>query len=115
LATSPDHPKTWEAGAAKSYLALRWDSDKKMLVADVTYSTRDYADGVHDPETQDATIRFPGVSFDPATKTFIANGVTVARIHPMLFGNHIVLEKGLELSVHRQHGFIYGKIVAENS
>jgi hypothetical protein len=116
LASSPDHPKTWEAGAAKSYLALRWDSKKNMLVADVTYSTQVWADATHPPEEQDEIITFPSVRFDPGTKSFTAKGVTIARLHPMFLGNDIVLEKGMELSVHRKHGFIYGKIiVAENS
>jgi hypothetical protein len=112
LATSPDHPKTWVAGATKSFLALRWDHKLKMLVADVTYSTRLWADDVHPPEEEDYTLGFPGVQLNPQENTLTVNGVTVARLHHLIIGDDIVLEKGFELILDLHKGLIFGSIVA---
>jgi hypothetical protein len=110
-ANSPDHPKTWVSGAAKTHLALGWDCKRNMLVAHVTYSTQLWASNGNNPETEDYTLSFPDVQFNPQDNTFTSNGVTVARLHHTFIGDDIVLEKGFDLSVHRHDGLIFGAII----
>jgi len=110
-AKSPDHPKTWVDGATRIHQDLRWSDDKHMLLADVTYSTRDYADGPHPTQEDDFVLTFPTVHFDPASGEFTAGGVVVARLHGGLFGSEVSLDQKVELSIHRHHGVVYGALI----
>jgi hypothetical protein len=114
-AWSPDHPRTWVDGASRSHQALRWNGDKHLLVADVTYSTADYADNIHPPEEDDLRLTFPTVRFDAATDKFTAGGVTVATLQHGFFGPHVVLAPDVQLSVHRHHGVVWGSLIPGNS
>ena len=109
-AKSPDHPSTWVVGATNIHQALRWDESKRMLVADVKYSTRDYADGIHPTEEGDYTLSFPTVHFDSSSSKFTANGVTLGTLRHGFLGSHVVLDPQVELDVHRHHGKIYAVI-----
>lgn len=110
-AWSPDHPKTWVDGAMRAHQSLRWSDDRHMLVANVTYSTADYADNTHPPEQDEYTLTFPTVHFDPASGTFTAGGVTVARLEHGFFGSHVVLASNVQLSIHRHRGVIVGALI----
>jgi hypothetical protein len=114
-ARSPEHPSTWVDGAARTHQDLRWDGDRHTLFADVTYSTADYADNTHPPESEDFTLTLPEVRFDPSSRRFTADGVTVATLQHGFFGSHVVLEPEVELSIHRHHGVIYCALVPGNS
>jgi hypothetical protein len=111
-AKSPDHPKTWVDGATRTHQELRWSDEKHMLVADVVYSTADFADGPHPTQEDDFTLTFPTVHFDPASGKFTANGVVVARLHGGLFGHEVALDPKVDLSIHRHHGVVYGALIA---
>lgn len=110
-AKSPDHPSTWVVGATNIHQALRWDESKRMLVADVKYSTRDYADGIHPTEESDYTLSFPTVHFDSSSNKFTAHGVTIATLRHGFLGSRVVLDSRVELDVHRHHGKIYAMII----
>jgi hypothetical protein len=110
-AASPDHPHTWVSGADNVRQALRWDDNRQMLVADVKYSTVAYADDTHPTEENDYTLTFPTVRFDRTSGKFTAHGTTVAMLHHGLFGVDIVLNRDVELSIHRHHGRIFGQIL----
>jgi len=110
-ARSPDHPKTWVDGATRTHQELRWDADKHMLLADVVYSTQDFADGPHPTQEDDFTLTFPTVHFDPASGKFTAGGMVVARLHGGLFGSEVALDPKVTLSIHRHHGVVYGALV----
>jgi hypothetical protein len=114
-ATSPDHPSTWVDGATRTHQDLRWSDDKHMLVADVTYSTRDYADNTHPTEDDSYTLRFPTVHFDSATGKFTVGGVTVAHLEHGFFGSHVALEPKVALSIHRHHGVITAALIPGTS
>jgi hypothetical protein len=114
-ARSPDHPTTWVDGATRTHQSLRWNDEKHLLVADVAYSTADYADDAHPTEENSFTLTLPTVRFDAATGKFIADGKTVATLKDGFFGHHVVLSPNVELSVHRHHGVIYGALVPGNS
>jgi hypothetical protein len=109
--TSPDHPSTWTSGADNVHQALRWDPDKHMLFADVKYSTILYADDTHPTEDNDYTLSFPTVRLDPASGVFTANGMKIGTLHRGFFGSNIVLDKSVELNIHRHHGRIFAMIV----
>lgn len=114
-AMSPDHPKTWVDGATRTHQDLRWNTEKRLLVADVTYSTAEYADNTHPPEEDNFVLTFPSVKFDAATKRFLAGGKVVATLQDGFFGHHIVLARDVQLSIHRHHGAVYGAFVPGSS
>ena len=110
-AKSPDHPKTWVDGATRTHQELRWSAEKHMLLADVVYSTQDFADGPHPTQEDDFTLTFPTVRFDRAAKIFTADGKVVARLHGGLFGSEVDLDPKVTLSIHRHHGVVYGALI----
>lgn len=110
-AVSPDHPHTWVSGADNVHQALRWDSQKQLLFVDVKYSTILYSDDANPTEEQDYSLSFPSVHLDPAHGVFTSKGITIGKLHHGLFGANIVLDKGVELDVHRHHGRIFAEIV----
>jgi hypothetical protein len=114
-AASPDHPSTWVDGATRAHTDLRWNAEKNMLVADVTYSTADWADSVHPARQDQFTLTLPTVRLDKATGEFTAHGVTVASLQPGFFGHHVVLARDVALSIHRHHGVLYGALVPARS
>jgi hypothetical protein len=114
-AKSPDHPKTWVDGATRTHQSLRWDSEKHLLVADVTYSTQDFADGPHPTEEDDFTLTFPTVHFDHDSGNFTADGTVVARLRGSLFGHEVVLDPKVTLSIHRHHGVVFGALIANQN
>ncbi len=111
FAESPDHPATWVSGADNVHQALRWDDSRRVLVADVKYSTIAYADNTHPTEENDYTLSFPAVRFDAQSGEFTAKGTKVATLHHGIFGADVVLDKGVELSVHRHHGHIFASLM----
>ena len=111
LAESPDHPTTWVNGATRERQSLRWSPTKHLLFAYVTYSTADFADGPHPTQEDDLSLTFPTVRLDPATHHFIANGIVVATLRRGLFGEEVALDPKVELSIHRHHGVVYGKLI----
>jgi hypothetical protein len=114
--TSPDHPRTWVVGADNVHQALRWDGEKQMLFADVKYSTVSYADDTHPTQEADYTVSFPTVKLDSSSGEFTANGVKVGMLRHGVFGTNVVLDKGVELDIHRHHGRIFAMIApSENS
>jgi hypothetical protein len=110
FAKSPDHPSTWVVGASNIHQDLRWDEPKQMLVADVTYSTRDWADSMHPTHEGEYTLGFPTVRFDKSSQTFVAGGTKVGTLKHGLFGPDVVLDPTAELNIHRHHGRIYAAI-----
>ena len=111
FAKSPDHPKTWVDGATRTHQSLRWSSAQHMLLAYVTYSTADFADGPHPTQEDDFSLTFPTVHFDPASNKFTAHGVVVAMLHHTLLGDDISLSSNVKLSIHRHHGVVYGALI----
>jgi len=110
FATSPDHPSTWVAGASNVRQVLRWDRSRQMLVADVRYSTRDWADSVHPAHDSDYTLTFPTVRWDHNSGMLEANGHAIGKVSPGLFGTNVHLSQRAELDVHRHHGRIFAAI-----
>ena len=110
FAKSPDHPSTWVAGASNIRQVLRWDPSKQMLVADVRYSTRDWADSVHPANESDYTLTFPTVQLDRASGTLEASGRPIGKVSSGLFGTNVHLSQKAELDVHRHHGRIFAAI-----
>ncbi len=110
-AWSPDHPKTWVDGATRTHQSLRWSDEKHMLVANVTYSTADYADNTHPAEEDEYTLTFPTVHFDAGSGKFTAGSVTVAHLRDGFFGSHVILEPNVRLSIHRHRGVIVGALI----
>jgi hypothetical protein len=111
FASSPDHPQTWADGASRIHQDLRWDAARQMLVADVKYSTVDYADSAHPTQVDDLTMAFPTVRFDSQSNRFTANGVVIGSLRPGLFGTDVVLSKNADLDIHRHDGRIFARIV----
>lgn len=110
FAKSPDHPSTWVVGASNIHQDLRWDQTQQVLVADVTYSTRDYADSMHPTQEDEYTLAFPTVRFDRSSQTFLAGGTKVGILKHGLFGPNVVLDPHAELDIHRHHGRIFAAI-----
>jgi hypothetical protein len=110
FAKSPDHPSTWVDGASNIRQGLRWDDSRQMLVADVTYSTRDYADGVHPAHEGEYTLSFPSVHLDKESRTFVAGGTRVGMLAHGIFGDEVVLDSKAELDIHWHHGRIFAAI-----
>jgi hypothetical protein len=110
FAKSPDHPSTWVVGASNIHQDLRWDRTQQMLVADVTYSTRDYTDSMHPTREDEYTLAFPTVRFDKSSQTFLADGTQVGTLKHGLFGPDVVLDPKAELDIHRHHGRIFAAI-----
>lgn len=110
-AWSPDHPHTWVDGAMRTHQSLRWSDQKHMLVANVTYSTADYADNIHPPEETEYTLTFPTVHLDAASGKFTAGGVTVALLTHGFFGTHVLVAPRVQLSIHRHRGVIVGALI----
>jgi len=81
-----------------------------MLVADVTYSTRDYTDSMHPTREDEYTLAFPTVRFDKSSHTFVAGGTQVGTLKHGLFGARVVLAPNAELDIHRHHGLIFAAI-----
>jgi len=109
---SPDHPRTWVAGASIIHQALRWDAQKGVLFADVKYSTRDWADDVHPAQENDYSLAFPNVRFDANSGRLTEHGMTIGTMRHGMFGfSEVVLSPGVQLSVHRHDGKINAMIV----
>jgi hypothetical protein len=114
--SSPDHPHTWAAGANQLSKKLRWDGARNQLVADVKYSTADYADSVNPATTDDHTLAFPNVRLAKDGNDLRAtdrSGITatIGRLQEGLFGKEVVLNKGVHLNVHRVDGAIHAALV----
>ena len=107
---SPDHPETWVVGATNIHQALRWDNSRHMLVADVTYSTRDWADSMHPTRESEYTLAFPSVHLDRTSEALTANGSRIGHLTHGLFGTDVQLVPEAELDIHRQHGKIFAAI-----
>jgi len=112
---SPDHPSTWVAGAHKEIPTLRWDSTHHMLVADVKYSTKDYADSVNPAESDYHALTFPNVRLasngnDLLATNHIGETAKIGRIENGFFGKSVVLDNGVDLNVHREKGLIYASL-----
>jgi hypothetical protein len=110
LAKSPDHPSTWVVGASNIRQELRWDNARNMLVADVTYSTRDYADSIHPTHESEYTLAFPSVHLNPSSEVLTAGGVRVGTLTHGIFTSGVKLDPNAELNIHRHHGRIYAEI-----
>jgi hypothetical protein len=110
LAKSPDHPSTWVVGASNIHQDLRWNATQQMLVADVTYSTRDWADSMHPTHENEYTLAFPTVRLDKSSHTFVASETQVGTLKHGLFGPRVVLNPNAELDIHRHHGLIFAAI-----
>jgi len=108
---SPDHPQTWAAGASNIHQALRWDARKGELVVDVKYSTRDWADSAHPTQEGDYSLAFPNVHLDAASGRLTSNGTTIGNVRHGLFGSEVVLDRNVQLSIHRHEGKIHAMII----
>ncbi len=114
--TSPDHPQTWVAGAHQKAKTLRWDSSRNMLVADVKYSTEDYADSVNPTREDSHSLPFPRVRLakngtDLLATNHLGQTAKIGRIEDGLFGKHVVLNNDVSLNVHRADGKIHASLV----
>jgi len=114
--TSPDHPDTWSAGALQQSKGLRWDSAHQRLVADVKYSTEFYADSVNPAQSDDHALAFPNVRLASNGTDLIASNkqgesLRIGRLEDGLFGKNVVLNKGVDLNVHRIDGKISATLV----
>jgi hypothetical protein len=113
--SSPDHPQTWVAGANQYSKKLRWDDKRHQLVADVKYSNIDYADSVHPAKIDYHTLAFPSVRLVNGTdlRATDRNGDTkmIGRLQDGFFGKEVVLNRGVELNVHRIDGAIHASLV----
>jgi hypothetical protein len=110
-ATSQEHPATWVVGATRVHQYLRWDGQHNLLVADVKYSTADWADSDNPTQEDDFVLPFPSVRFNPATNKFMANGVVIGTLRDDFIGHKVVLNPGVALSIHRHHGNVYAAII----
>ena len=110
FATSPDHPTTWVVGASNIHQDLRWDYVHQMLVSDVTYSTRDWADSVHPTRESEYTLSFPSVHLNRSSQSLTAGGTHIGTLTHGIFGTGVKLDRQAELDIHREHGKIFGAI-----
>ena len=110
LAKSPNHPSTWVIGASNIHQDLRWDHVRHMLVADVTYSTVDWADSANPTEESGYTLSCPSVHLDRASQTLTAGGTHIGTLTHGLFGTEVKLDPKAELDIHRHHGKIFAAI-----
>ncbi len=110
FAKSPDHPNTWVVGASNVHQSLRWDHTHHMLVANVTYSTRDWSDSVYPTHESEYTLSFPSVHLDRSSQTLTAGGTQIGTLTHGLFGTGVKLNPKAELDIHRQHGKIFAAI-----
>ena len=115
FATSPAHPTTWIIGASRDEQSLRWDNRLHELVADVRYSTKDWADSVHPAQEDDFVLPFPSVRFDPEAKSFRANGVSIATLRDGFWVREVVLNPDVALSIHRHHGVVNATLIRQNA
>jgi hypothetical protein len=109
-AKSPDHPNTWVVGASNIHQDLRWDNAHRMLVADVKYSTRDWADSAHPTHESDYTLSFPSVHLDKSSQALTVSGTHIGTLSHGIFGPDVKLDSKAELDIHRHHGKIYAAI-----
>ena len=108
-AVSPAHPQTWAAGAHLVHQALRWDTEKGVLVADIKYNTADYATSTQPVREDDFTLPFPAVRYDASTHDLIANGVTIGQVRDGWLGKEVVLHPRVALDIKLRHE---GKVTA---
>ncbi len=113
VAESPDHPTTWVDGATRTHQGLHWSPEKHLLFGTVTYSTADFADNTHPTQEDSFLLAFPSVRLNASTGKFTAGGMVVAMLHQGLFGSEVELAPGVDLSIHRHHGVIFGKLLAD--
>lgn len=119
--TSPDHPDTWAAGAHQNWKALRWDSSRQKLIADVEYSTADYADAVDPTQTDEHSLTFPDVRLagngvDLLVSNHEGKRISIGHLKKGILGTEVILNKGVNLDVHRgDHGKIYASIVYDDA
>jgi hypothetical protein len=105
---SPDKAQT-AADCRVKAANLTWSETDHALYADITFSNDIYVGGAV-PLVEDYFLfAFPGVSADPATKTFYApdsNGhrVPVATWEDGAFGRHIKLLPGAFVHIQKKHG-----------
>jgi hypothetical protein len=112
FATSPDHPGTWVVGASNIHQDLRWDDERRMLVADVTYSTRDWADSMHPTHESEYTLAFPSVHLNSSSQSLTAGGTHIGTLTHGIFGTNVKLDPNVQLNIHRLHGKIFGAIAS---
>lgn len=113
--SSPDHPKTWTAGALQKSKILRWDSAQQGLVVDVKYSSEFYADSVNPGQEDEHSLAFPMIKLARNGIDLIATNrqgesVVIGRRNGGLFGTDVVLNPGVDLNVHRINGKIQASL-----
>ncbi len=113
--SSPDHPQTWVVGGHPSSEKLRWDGARQQLVVDVRYSNSDYADSVHPVRDDDHTLVFPNVRMADGGNLLgtdrVGHTAMIGRLKDGIFGKEVVLNRGVELNVHRVDGAIHASLV----
>jgi hypothetical protein len=114
---SPDRPRTWLIGGNdKLEQRLRWSERQNTLFLDVTYGLLFFTDGLHPPQYQTYTVRFPEVRLSPADPSlYIDDGhghrVILGHLRRGLFGQEVVLSPNVTLTAHRNAGFLDARLV----
>ena len=106
--TSPDQATTFAYGAVKSH-ALIWNKGQKMLIAHVTFTDAELANGQPDEDSHE--FRLPGVTFDPAKNVFFATtakgaAIPIAHFKKMLFFNTIEVLPNAHITILHPRGVV---------
>jgi hypothetical protein len=102
---SPEKGEVWPKSSMTDQV-LRWNEKQKVLVAEVTFSTGNYAGMGEAAEKETYEFTFPGVMYDPDQRLFFApapNGekVPVAQRTKVWIGSRIDLCKVATIHVSR--------------
>jgi hypothetical protein len=116
--TSPDRPPVWfNLSGDKLSQYLEWSHTKHQLVLHVAYANVANTPAVWSEQSFIDTfhLSFPTVRLDK-NKTLYAKAqhnelITVGHIEPSIFGDRVILSKGLEVSAHRRNGVVNGSII----
>lgn len=114
--TSPNHPQTWAYGET-TWRQLYLDKASGGLTARITFSNLPYADFNNPPRDEPLDFHFPGVSFDPAHRTFFAHGrrgklIPVARFRSGLASGWIDLAPGAKMYLLKESGRVTAVLTA---
>ncbi len=105
---SPDKAQTNAESRVKK-ANLEWNDKDQALYADITFSNDLYVSRGDALNEEYFLFRFPGVTADPATKTYYVqdnNGqrVPVATWQDGFLGRHITLSPGTYIHIREAHG-----------
>ena len=97
-----------------------WSEKERALFADITFSVGMYAGSGQSNEQESFLFKFPGVTFDPSTKTFYARDksgkeMAIAAGQSGLFGRSVKPLPGTCVYICKKHGEVQVVLTASTS